>query len=234
MKPEYSHDLMRIYNGEPLSYVIGSTPFLNTTIDVSKRPFLPRVETEFWLHKALSEIDAKKKIHCMDIFSGSGCIGVALLKSLPRATVTFAEKNPLYIEQIKINLKINSIERGRATLLQSDVFSSIQGQKKYDFIFANPPYISKRRRQSVQPSVLAWEPESALFAPDRGLFYIKTLLREFPSYLIQSGTLFIEFDSWQKRYIENYTQQLQLQFKYKHVEFWRDQYKKWRVLKVTL
>ena len=231
VKPGFSHDLRRLEYGEPLSYVIGSTPFLNTTIDVSKRPFLPRVETEFWVHKALSGIDSSKKLTCLDIFSGSGCIGIALLKSLEGATVTLAEQNPEYIEQIKINLKINSIGHDRAKLLKSNVFSNVQG--KYDFIFANPPYISKERHTSVEPSVLKFEPRSALFAPDNGLFYIKKLLKEAPSYLKPSGTLFIEFDSWQKKDIENYAKQLQLQFKYKHIEFWRDQYKKWRVLKMV-
>ena len=197
VKPGFSHDLRRLEYGEPLSYVIGSTPFLNTTIDVSKRPFLPRVETDFWVHKTLSNIDGSKKLACLDIFSGSGYIGISLLKSLEGATVTFAERNPDYIEQIKINLKINSIGHDRAKLLKSNVFSNVQG--KYDFIFANPPYISKKRHTSVETSVLEFEPRSALFAPAPGLLPHKKLLNKAPSYSKPSGTLFIAPHTRQKK-----------------------------------
>lgn len=234
VKPGFSHDLQRIDAGEPLSYVIGFAPFLNTTIDVSKHPLLPRVETEFWVHRALGHIDKSKKLNILDIFSGSGCIGIALLKSLPKARLTFAEKNSRYIEQIEINLRMNSIAPDRAELVESNIFSSIQGQGKYDYIFANPPYISKERVAEVESSVLDWEPESALFAPDNGLFYIKKLLREAPLHLAPGSTLFIEFDSWQKESIENYVNNRSQQLKYRHIEFWKDQYKKWRMLKAVV
>lgn len=223
----FPSDCKRIDNGEPIDYVIGFTPFLNTKIDLSARPFLPRVETEFWVEKALRQIDIKEKIKCLDIFSGSGCIGIALLKSLPNATVTFGEQNPNYIKQISININVNGVENKRALILETDLFSNIKDT--YDYIFANPPYISRKRKGVVQPSVLRWEPKSALFAPDNGLFYIKKLLTHAKKFLTPGGTLLIEFDSTQKRLLEKFVSHLD----YRHIEFERDQYNKWRVLKVV-
>jgi len=64
--------------------------FLNCKIDVSKGVFIPRVETEFWVKKALEDCKlqiAKCKLEMprfLDIFSGSGCIGIAILKDIQK------------------------------------------------------------------------------------------------------------------------------------------------------
>lgn len=213
---------------EPEEYKKGSTSFLGCHIDLSYRPLIPRVETEFWVMRAIRDIQKKKErpLRILDIFAGSGCIGIALLAYIPNAHVDFGEKNERFVEQITKNLRLNNIAGDRATVIQSDVFEHIPGS--YDYIFANPPYIARERRGVVQKSVLEWEDESTYFANDSGLFYIKKLLGEASQHLNAKGKMYSEFDSWQKPHIKQYA----LEKGWENVEFLRDQYRRWRLVLV--
>ena len=223
---KFLKEVLRLKGGEPLSYIIGFVPFLGCKIDLSFRPLIPRAETEFWVEKAIAIIKkggARSNVRCLDIFAGSGCIGIAVLKHLPNSQVDFGEKDPVFVKQIKRNLKTNNISLAGGRVIKSDVFSAIHG--KYDYIFANPPYIAVSRKRLVAKSVINFEPAQALFAPDKGMFYIREFLQEAPKHLKENGIIFLEFDSWQKKEIEKVSKTLG----YKHVSFLKDQYKKWRV-----
>lgn len=227
---QFLTDVRRLKRGEPIAYVIGSIPFLGCTIHLSMRPFIPRPETEYWVEKAIKKITQSRgndPIHCLDLFSGSGCIGIALLKHLPNAQVDFAEKNKKFRDQISINIAKNHIHPYRAEIISSNFLKNIKN--KYDYIFANPPYISKQRIQTVQKSVLRWEPHEALFASKKGLYYIQELIERTSAYVVPGGSVFIEFDPWQKKEIEKIINK----DKTMHGEFWKDQYNRWRVISVT-
>ncbi len=253
--PEFFEGVKCLESGEPIDYLIGFFEFLGCKIDLSSRPLIPRTETEWWVEKAVvdvllpssegrpggvkettpslrqladSPLKRWRSLRILDIFSGSGCIGIALLKHLLTATVDFGEKEPAFVAQIEKNLALNNIDHKRARVFTSDVFKNIS-PKKYNFIFANPPYISRAKIEAVQKSVLNYEPDGALFAEDDGLFYIKKLLAEAPQFLAHGGKLFIEFDSWQKEEIKKLSA-----FSPFRTEFWKDQFDRWRVVVCSL
>src|SRR3989338_8148178 len=134
LTPIAKRDIARLQKGEHIDYVIGFVDFLGCRIDVSHTLFIPRPETEYWVKQAIGDMqrDAQKNIRCLDLFAGSGCIGVAVLKHVPQAHVDFGEKNKKLLSQIRLNAKLNSTDSKRYKVIQSDGFSSIKG--KYDYV----------------------------------------------------------------------------------------------------
>ena len=232
-------DIARLEKGEHVDYVIGWVEFLGCKIDLSQKPLIPRPETEYWTEQVIQEIRCKRSWDCpstagtvpatfqvLDLFAGSGCIGIAVLKHIPWAKVDFAEKEKKFLKQIEINAKLNGIAPNRYRLIQSDVFSNIK--RKYDYILANPPYVAESRSQRVQKSVLEQEPASAVFAGKDGLTYIRKFLKETKNYLAPRGIVYLEFDSHQKAEVMKLAKAAGA----KEVKISKDQFGKWRYARI--
>jgi len=208
--------------------------FLNCKIDVSKKVFIPRIETEYWIGKAIKQIKKKnlKNLDILDIFSGTGCIGIAVLKNYPKLckNLDFIDISKNAISEIKINIDLNKIPKNRCRAYTSSFFEIPKVyNRKYDIIFANPPYIAKKRIFQVQKKVLKTEPKTALFSGKDGMNHIKRFLRQVKNYLKPNGIFFLEFDPLQKKSIENILKKQGFKFK-----FYKDQFKKWRWLRAGI
>lgn len=206
--------------------------FLNCEVDLSKKVFEPRIETEFWVGKALDELThcshtgiKNYELRLLDIFAGSGCIGIAILKNINNSRVDFADISKEAIKQIKINLKLNKIPQKRYSVLRSNLFEKLWS-KKYDVILANPPYVALDRIKEVQKEVLQKEPVAALFAGKDGMFWIEKFLKEAKKHLNKNGIVYMEFDPFQKDKIEKILKKEEFK-----CSFRKDQFKKYRWLK---
>ena len=220
-------DLLKLYLGIPVAYIIGTQPFLKLQIKLKHRVLIPRPETEFWLKKyVIDKLPGDEKMSILDIFSGTGCLGLALAQEFPLSNVTLTDKNKKFVKLIKENADLNRLQNIEA--IHSDIFSEIP-KKKYDLILANPPYISFFKFNfSLLILLENWR---SLFAKDRGLFFIKKMLKYVDKYMNDNGVVFIEFDPWQRDIIEGLLQKKYRHFKYK---FLKDQYDKYRVLSLSL
>jgi len=172
-------------------YTRGFVPFLGVQIFLDSRPLIPRSETEYWVEKALEIIPRTGALRVLDLFSGSGCIGVAALKHRPNTSATCAELEPRHLPTIKKNIEVNEINPNRVSIVQSDVWSNVAGL--FEYIFANPPYVSEKRG-TASHDALIHEPHEALFAHDDGFEYIAKTIEGLPRYLVQHGTAWIEHE----------------------------------------
>ncbi len=205
--------------------------FINCKIDISRKVFSPRIETEFWVKKAIKEIrKIKKPFDILDVFAGAGCIGISILKAYPEICqgACFIDIDKEAIEQIKINLRFNKIYKKRYKIYQSNLFEKIKNNK-YDFIFANSPYVALDRIYEVQKEVLEREPHTALFAGKNGMDYIKKFLSQVKKYLKPNGKIFLEFDPFQKEEIKGILEKKDFKF-----VFGKDQFGKYRWLKAEI
>ena len=208
----------------PEDYKNGYKNFLGVKIDLSKRPLIPREETEYWVNSFINENN--KSIKCLDLFSGSGCVGLSILKNIEESICDFGEIDDNFIEQIKINIKINDINSNRCKVLKTNIFSGIND--KYDVILANPPYVAEDRKDEVGEDVKEFEPAIALYGGEDGMEIIRVFLMEAREYLNEDGSIIMEFDSEQKKEIEEIIRNI-----YSDYEFKKDQFDKYRFVKIN-
>ncbi len=191
--PEFFTDMERLQKGEPLGFILGHIPFLNTTIYLDSHPLIPRVETEFWVAKAIDIIKGTRKdtFKALDLCAGSGCIGVAIAKAFPHANVHFAEIDPVHHGTIRTNITKNNIDLARTDVFGGDLFEKTD--PPYEFILCNPPYIPDGSAQ-VAVSVKEFEPSLALYGGKDGLNIITHILAQASTRLLPEGILFIEHE----------------------------------------
>lgn len=221
--PEFFVDIERLKAGEPVAYVLGYEGFLGAKVDLSHRPMIPRPETAFWVNQAIVELKEKKgdtPIRLIDLFSGSGNIGLGLLKNLPNASVEFSEIDPNLSEQILKSVRINNFDESRAKIFAGDALEGMTGE--YDAIFANPPYIDPVAFIDLDKEQQDYEPYLAFFGDKnnkKGLYHHELLINEAWKFLKPGGALYMEADEYQRPAIEAFLKDTKWTY-----EFWEDQY----------
>ena len=193
-------DCERLAAGEPLGYVIGYVPFLDCTIHLDSRPLIPRVETEYWVERAIAAIreagdTQRRPLRVLDMCAGSGCIGVAVAAATPDAAVTFAEIDPVHLPTIQKNLddipSVHQRNNDRYQIVQSDLFANVSGT--FDYILTNPPYIDPALDRT-DPSVKDYEPAHALYGGTNGMEVISQLIQAVPQHLAHGGAVWLEHE----------------------------------------
>lgn len=196
----FHDDVKRLESGEPLAYVIGWQPFCNTKIFLDSRPLIPRPETEYWTKLAIDEIKEKKHVKVLDLCTGSGCIGVALLKNIPDSVVDFVEIDESHHATILKNVRENGIDENRVKIFGGSLFENVADQ--YDVIVTNPPYIDPELSDRIGVGVREHEPENALFGGNAGMELITEILAQIPHFLRPGGVLYIEHEPEQVEEIQ--------------------------------
>ena len=214
----------------PEEYQKGYVIFLGCRIDLSHRVLIPRPETEFWTGRAIRDLRDLKRdgLRVLDMFSGSGCVGIAAAKKIPQLAIDLCDIDPNAVEQIKINLEINGIGEDRARVIESDIFKGLT-KCEYDVIFANPPYIDRARIAEVQDSVLNYEPHVALFSKKGGMETIEKFLRQAKEFLAPKGMIYLEFDPQQADHLREMIEAEG----YSSFDLFKDQFDMWRFAKIT-
>jgi len=217
-----SEDIKLLESGYPLAYIIGYVDFINAKIDLRYKPLTPRTETEYWVNEILRKVNfLEKKFTFLDIFCGSGCIGISILQAFPDSIGIFTDLDNNAIKSTKLNLKLNKISKNNYKVIKSDLFENISDMK-FDYIFANPPYVGINEKVGKE---IIHEPSSAIYAKDNGMGIIKKFLKEAKSHLNENGKIFMEFGEKQKRAIRQIAES--------RPNFYKDQFGKDRWVEIT-
>ncbi|MCA9731586.1 MAG: peptide chain release factor N(5)-glutamine methyltransferase [Deferribacteres bacterium] len=201
----YKPLLLRRANREPLQYILGFTEFYSLKIFVREGVLIPRPETELLVEKTLEL--AKKyqgSVRILDIGTGSGNIPIALIKNNPQLKVSAVDISPEALLVARENAKHHEVLE-KIEFLQADIDDNSvidQFESQFDIIVSNPPYIANSEKSSLQPEIVDFEPEIALFCEDALKFYkrISYLTNEL---LASNGSLLCEIGAEQGRAVKS-------------------------------
>ncbi len=181
---------------EPLQYIVGETEFWGLKIKVTPEVLIPRPETEMLVEEGLKFSDARS---ILDIGTGSGCIAIAVAKSLPGAKIVATDVSKEAIALARENAKFHKVSE-RIDFILSDIAPwrvfEAEGQR-FDLIVSNPPYISTGEFPNLQPEVRDFEPRKALDGGPKGLDVILKILEEAPPFLKPTSYLLLEIGEGQ-------------------------------------
>lgn len=152
----------RLKKGEPVQYILGKTEFHGLIFRVTPDVLIPRPETEELVEWVLEEASSDK-FSLLDIGTGSGCIAVTLAKKLPLSKVDGCDISERALSIATLNARDNGVDVHYFT---QDIFSPFLGDRFYDVVISNPPYVLDSEKAEMERNVLEFEPSQALFVPD--------------------------------------------------------------------
>lgn len=179
--------LARRANGEPVAHLVGQREFWSLPLFVSPATLIPRPDTECLVEQALVRLP-QTACRILDLGTGTGAIALALASERADCKVTAVDFMPdaaALAARNAAHLALNNV-----TVLQSDWFSALKGQK-FAMIVSNPPYIDETDPHLAEGDV-RFEPKTALVAADQGLADLAHIIREGRQYLLPNAYMLLE------------------------------------------
>lgn len=175
---------------EPLQYIIGTTEFSGLTLKVDRRALIPRPETEL-LIEIVKEKCPTPPATVLDLGTGTGAIALALANLFPDSRVTAVDSSPNALALARENAEALKFSE-RVNLVQSDWFTALPADARYDLIVANPPYLTEAETRETSPEVQKFEPWSALSSGPLGTEDLRVIIDAAPRWLAAGGWLMLE------------------------------------------
>lgn len=189
----------------PLQYILGEAWFYGRRFCVSPEVMVPTPETELLCQSAIRfvEHEGLKCPRILDIGTGSGVISVTLAGELSDCKVVAVDISPEALKVARSNAnELKAIDK--IEFRQSDFFSAVDENEKFDLILSNPPYISDGEYVELPPEVLA-DPKISLTSGPQGMDAITAILEQAPPYLASGGRLMMEIGYKQAELVRELT-----------------------------
>ena len=202
--------------GLPIAYITRNKEFYGYNFIVSQDVLIPKPDTEILVEKALDLIIAKMEarpdivLSICDMCTGSGCIGLSVLKqlieeykipsgSLPKLTLCDISPAALEIARQNAQKLLPPEEAEEIRFIQTNLFSEVE--YTFDLILTNPPYIpasmvDELLKDGRNEPRLALDGDVGFFGEatksNDGLDLIRRLLPESYEHLSGNGILLME------------------------------------------
>ena len=213
--------------GLPIAYITGHKEFYGYDFIVSPDVLIPKPDTEILVERAvdviLSMMDARGEnlLTVCDMCTGSGCIAIAVAKTLledervppeqlPKFTLADISEPALDIARRNAAALLSNhgnLVLSRFNFVRTNLFDAISEAIKYDVILSNPPYIphtmvDELLRDGRSEPRLALDGDITLTGDracaddgqtkDDGLEIIRNLIPQAQAHLAPRGTVLME------------------------------------------
>ena len=200
--------LARLAKGEPIQYVLGEWDFRSLTLACDRRALIPRPETEGLVSLVLDFLKTRETQASaappilVDVGTGTGAIALSLAKESPcPIAVIGTDVSAEAISLARENAARTRLE-GKVHFVVMDGLDDFDEPQSVDVIVSNPPYISTRACETLDPRVRDFEPRLALDGGSEGLDFYERYLLDALHILKPGGGVFFEIGASQGAALE--------------------------------
>jgi release factor glutamine methyltransferase len=200
---EFEALLRRRLAREPVAYILGHRAFRTIDLEVTPDVLIPRPETETLVEVALEALhaipitgpDLEDEPLALDLGTGSGCVALALAAEDPFVRLVATDVEPGALAVARGNAARLGLTP-RVEFVLSDLFADV-GERPFDLVVSNPPYIPADEYVALEPNVRDFEPRLALYGGPDGLDVYRRLVPGAALLLRPGGTLAVEVGAGQ-------------------------------------
>jgi ribosomal protein L3 glutamine methyltransferase len=188
----------RVASRKPAAYLVNKIYMRSLPFHVDERVIVPRsyigelLDSHFGGRDdqpaALIE-NASAVENVLDLCTGSGCLAILASRAFPNAKIDAVDISREAIEVAAHNVADYGLQ-DRVMLHRGDLFAPL-GDKRYDLIIANPPYVDAEGMAAL-PRECRAEPKLAFDGGADGLEVIGRILSEARRHLTPEGGLLCE------------------------------------------
>lgn len=207
---------------EPVSRIVGKREFWGLSFGLNEATLDPRPDSETLIEAVLATVSSPLRgglgrgecsennlktasPRILDLGTGTGCLLLALLHEIPKATGIGIDIDPRAVEQTTENAKTLGLD-DRAAFYTGDWLSSppprrdgSEGGREaetalgtFDIIVSNPPYIPEDVIPTLMPEVRDYAPAQALNGGSDGLDPYRLLIPQLHNFLNPGGLVAFE------------------------------------------
>ena len=185
------------YKGIPIAYLVGKKEFWSMEFDINQSVLVPRPETELLIEQAVEVFGNYESPKILELGTGSGIISIVLSKELREPIITATDISHEALITAKNNADKHNIND--INFVESNWFDSIKNEK-FDLIISNPPYVDKSKLSNKELFAIDMEPDIALYSKNNGTSDLEIIIKNSPTYILDSGWLFLEHGYDQAEY----------------------------------
>lgn len=188
----------RRLSGEPVARILGRKEFYGLAFDLDAETLVPRPETEMLVDFGIAFLRSRPGGRLLDLGTGSGCVGVAILHHLPGAHGVGVDISPQAVARAAANAEALGVG-ARFSARVGDWFAPLADGERFDCIVSNPPYIETGAIERLAAEVRAFDPRAALDGGKDGLSAYRRIVGEAREHLAADGAVAFEIGKDQGR-----------------------------------